>query len=248
VICNAYLSEALSRVQYPICISNISHPLSGARRHRQGASESVTLRRPPTVSRGRTVYASSDDLTPEKIRRPRVWPPYYAVVLQLLEDGRPEASKHNLYPMITRRTIGPGARVCLVKRPMRQPAPTIARVSGYRITRTASRGSGGIEWRPPQFDRQPMARMGVAALAPKPTAFRSKVRGADAFTPISSEREDLRVLRAKNPRDSDRHSVRSMPSGRITSSCWARLAGDSSGMKLRPRPRIRFQPQGRCRM
>src|ERR1041385_2654567 len=136
----------------------------------KSASESVTLGVGIRVIAGeRTGYAYSDDLSPEKIRKAaRVAARIARGPASIVKTGFQEASKHNLYPMLTSpHEVALLERVDLVKR-----ADTAARAydnRGFQVIANyadsvrevlVSSSDGRIS-----FDRQPMARMGVAALA-----------------------------------------------------------------------------------
>src|SRR6478609_4536290 len=85
----------------------------------KSASESVTLGVGIRVIAGeRTGYAYSDDLSPEKIRKAaRVAALIARGPASVVKTGFTEASKHNLYPMITSpHEVSLTERVDLVKR------------------------------------------------------------------------------------------------------------------------------------
>jgi TldD protein len=136
----------------------------------KSASESVNLGVGIRVIAGeRTGYAYSDDLSPEKIRKAaRVAALIARGPASIVKTGFQEASKHNLYPMVkSPHEIGLAEKVDLVKR-----ADAAARASDARVFQVIANyadsvreilvasSDGRIS-----FDRQPMARMGVAALA-----------------------------------------------------------------------------------
>ena len=136
----------------------------------KSASESVTLGVGIRVIAGeRTGYAYSDDLSPEKIRKAaRVAALIARGPASVVKTGFTEASKHNLYQMITSpHEVGLAERVDLVKR-----ADAAARAYDSRIFQVIAQYADSIrevlvassDGRL-SFDRQPMARMGVAALA-----------------------------------------------------------------------------------
>jgi len=136
----------------------------------KSASESVTLGVGIRVIAGeRTGYAYSDDLSPEKIRKAaRVAALIARGPASVVKTGFTEASKHNLYPMLTSpHEVGLAERVDLVKR-----ADAAARAYDSRVFQVIANYADSIrevlvassDGRL-SFDRQPMARMGVAALA-----------------------------------------------------------------------------------
>ncbi len=136
----------------------------------KSASESVTLGVGIRVIAGeRTGYAYSDDLSPEKVRKAaRVAALIARGPASIVKTGFQEASKHNLYPMITSpHEVGLAERVDLVKR-----ADAAARAYDSRVFQVIANYADSIrevlvassDGRL-SFDRQPMARMGVAALA-----------------------------------------------------------------------------------
>jgi len=136
----------------------------------KSASESVTLGVGIRVIAGeRTGYAYSDDLSPEKIRKAaRVAALIARGPASVVKTGFQEARKHNLYSMITSpHEVGLAERVDLVKR-----ADAAARAYDNRVFQVIAQYADSIrevlvassDGRL-SFDRQPMARMGVAALA-----------------------------------------------------------------------------------
>jgi TldD protein len=136
----------------------------------KSASESVTLGVGIRVIAGeRTGYAYSDDLSPEKIRKAaRVAALIARGPASVVKTGFQEARKHNLYSMITSpHEVGLAERVDLVKR-----ADAAARAYDSRVFQVIANYADSIrevlvassDGRL-SFDRQPMARMGVAALA-----------------------------------------------------------------------------------
>ena len=136
----------------------------------KSASESVTLGVGIRVIAGeRTGYAYSDDLAPEKIRKAaRVAALIARGPASIMKTGFQEAHKHNLYSMVTSpHEVGLAERVDLVKR-----ADAAARAYDSRVFQVIANYADSIrevlvassDGRL-SFDRQPMARMGVAALA-----------------------------------------------------------------------------------
>ena len=136
----------------------------------KSASESVTLGVGIRVIAGeRTGYAYSDDLSPEKIRKAaRVAALIARGPASVVKTGFQEARKHNLYSMVTSpHEVGLAERVDLVKR-----ADAAARAYDNRVFQVIANYADSIrevlvassDGRL-SFDRQPMARMGVAALA-----------------------------------------------------------------------------------
>ncbi|MBZ5631974.1 MAG: metalloprotease TldD [Acidobacteriia bacterium] len=136
----------------------------------KSASESVTLGVGIRVIAGeRTGYAYSDDLSPEKIRKAaRVAALIARGPASVMKTGFQEARKHNLYSMVTSpHEASLAERVDLVKR-----ADTAARAYDSRVFQVIANYADSVrevlvassDGRL-SFDRQPMARMGVAALA-----------------------------------------------------------------------------------
>jgi TldD protein len=136
----------------------------------KSASESVTLGVGIRVIAGeRTGYAYSDDLSPEKIRKAaRVAALIARGPASVMRTGFQEARKHNLYSMVTSpHEASLAQRVDLVKR-----ADAAARAYDSRVFQVIASYADSVrevlvassDGRL-SFDRQPMARMGVAALA-----------------------------------------------------------------------------------
>jgi TldD protein len=136
----------------------------------KSASESVTLGVGIRVIAGeRTGYAYSDDLSPEKIRKAaRVAALIARGPASVMKTGFQEARKHNLYSMVTSpHEASLAERVDLVKR-----ADAAARAYDNRVFQVIASYADSVrevlvassDGRL-SFDRQPMARMGVAALA-----------------------------------------------------------------------------------
>src|SRR6476646_2808927 len=136
----------------------------------KSASESVTLGVGIRVIAGeRTGYAYSDDLNPEKIRKAaRVAALIARGPASVVKTGFEESLKHNLYPMLKApHEVGLAERVDLVKR-----ADAAARAYDSRVFQVIANYADSVrevlmassDGRL-SFDRQPMARMGVAALA-----------------------------------------------------------------------------------
>src|SRR5207342_65758 len=169
----SYLGEALSQggdyadlyFEY-LLTSSISIDESMVKSAAQGVSMGVGVR---VISGERTGYAYSDDLAPEKIRKSaRVAALIARGPASVMKTGFTEASKHNLYPMITSpHEVSLAERVDLVKR-----ADTAARAYDNRVFQVIANYADSVrevlvassDGRL-SFDRQPMARMGVAALA-----------------------------------------------------------------------------------
>jgi TldD protein len=136
----------------------------------KSANESVTLGVGIRVIAGeRTGYAYSDDLSPEKIRKAaRVAALIAHGPASIVKTGFTQALKHNLYPMVTSpHEASLAERVDLVKR-----ADAAARAYDHRVFQVIANYADSVrevlmassDGRL-SFDRQPMARMGVAALA-----------------------------------------------------------------------------------
>ncbi len=169
----SYLSEALSNggdyadlyFEY-VATSSITIDESIVKSATQGVSLGVGIR---VISGERTGYAYSDDLSPEKIRKAaKVAACIAAGPSKVEKTGLEEGPKRNLYPVLTAPSdTSLLERVELVKR-----ADRAARAEDHRVIQVQASyvdnlrhvlvaNSDGIL----TFDRQPMARMGVAALA-----------------------------------------------------------------------------------
>jgi TldD protein len=131
-----------------------------------GVSLGVGVR---VIAGERTGYAYSDDLSPEKIRKAaRVAAHIAKGPATIVKTGFEEARRHNLYPMLsTPHETGLAERVELVKRADLAARAYDARVFQVQATYADSlrdvlvaTSEGRLS-----FDRQPMARMGVSALA-----------------------------------------------------------------------------------
>ena len=169
----SYIAEALSRggdyadlyFEY-IATSLISMDESIVKSATQGVSLGVGVR---VIVGERTGYAYSDDLSPEKIRKAaRVAACIAAGPSKVEKSPLREGEKRNLYPVLTAPTeTGFGERVELVKRAdkaAREHDPRIFQVhatyaDSLRHVMVAT--STGVL----NFDRQPLARLSVAALA-----------------------------------------------------------------------------------
>ena len=169
----SYLAEALSNggdyadlyFEY-VSTCAISIDESIVKSATQGVTLGVGVR---VISGDRTGYAYSDDLSPEKIRKAAKVAAYIAKgPAQVDKTGLHEGAKRNLYPLL----VAPGEtsleeRVELVKRAdraARAADPRIIQVQAsyvdnLRYVLVAT--SDGVL----NYDRQPLARMGVAALA-----------------------------------------------------------------------------------
>src|SRR4051794_29305885 len=169
----SYLSEALSSggeyadlyFEY-VATSAISIDESIVKSATQGVTLGVGIR---VIAGERTGYAYSDDLAPEKIRKAaKVAACIASGPSQVEKTGLYEGPKRDLYPVL----VAPGEtslaeRVDLVKR-----ADAAARAADPRIFQVQASyvdnlrhvlvaTSDGVL----NYDRQPLARMGVAALA-----------------------------------------------------------------------------------
>jgi TldD protein len=136
----------------------------------KSAAEGVELGVGVRVLAGeRTGYAYSDDLSPEKIRKAaRVAARIAQGPSSIVRTGFEEARKHNLYPMLQApHETGLAERVDLVRR-----ADEAARAYDSRIFQVQAQYADSLrevlvassDGRL-SYDRQPMARIGVAALA-----------------------------------------------------------------------------------
>src|SRR5580765_1828312 len=168
-----YLDEALSRggdyadlyFEY-LATSNISMDESIVKSATQGVSLGVGVR---VLSGERTGYAYSDDLSPEKIlHAARVAACIAAGPAQVETSSLQEGPRRNLYPVITAPTETAFAeRVDLVQRADKCARAHDPRVFQVQATYADSlrhvmiATSDGVL----NFDRQPMARMNVRALA-----------------------------------------------------------------------------------
>ncbi len=136
----------------------------------KSATEGVSLGVGVRVLAGeRTGYAYSDDLSPEKIRKAaRVAAHIAKGPATIVKTGFEEARQHNLYPMLSApHETGLAERVELVKRADRAARAYDPRVFQVQATYADSlrnvlvaTSEGRLS-----FDRQPMARMSVSALA-----------------------------------------------------------------------------------
>src|ERR1700691_5169614 len=168
-----YLAEALSKggdyadlyFEY-LLTSSIGIDESMVKSAAQGVSMGVGVR---VISGERTGYAYSDDLSPEKIKKA-------ARVAACIASGPSkvetfdlnEGAKHNLYPVITAPTeTAFTERVELVKRADRAARAYDPRVFQVQASYADSprqvmvaTSDGVLSW-----DRQPLARLNVAALA-----------------------------------------------------------------------------------
>ena len=136
----------------------------------KSASESVSLGVGVRVlSCERTGYAYSDDLSPEKIKKAaRVAALIAKGPASVMTTGFENAKKHNLYPMLTTpHEVELAARVDLARR-----ADAAARAYDSRVFQVQASYADSVreilvatsDGRL-TFDRQPMARMSVVALA-----------------------------------------------------------------------------------
>jgi TldD protein len=169
----SYLSEALSSggeyadlyFEY-VETSSISIDESIVKSATQGVTLGVGIR---VIAGERTGYAFSDDLSPEKIRKAARVAACIASGPSLVEkSGLHEGPKRNLYPVL----VAPSEtslldRVDLVKRADRAARAADPRVfqvqASYvdNLRHVLISTSDGVL----NYDRQPLARMGVAALA-----------------------------------------------------------------------------------
>ena len=169
----SYLAEALSRggdyadlyFEY-LATTVISMDESIVKSATQGVSLGVGVR---VIVGERTGYAYSDDLSPEKIRKAaRVAACIAAGPSKIEKSPLREGQKRNLYPVITAPTeTGFAERVELVKRAdkaARDYDPRIFQVHATyadNLRQVMVATSTGVL----NFDRQPLARLSVAALA-----------------------------------------------------------------------------------
>jgi TldD protein len=169
----AYLSEALSAggeyadlyFEY-LATSSIGIDEGIIKTATQGVQLGVGIR---VIAGERTGYGYSDDLSPESIRKAaRVAAAIAKGPASVVKSGFEEARKHNLYPMLKApNELGLAERVELVRR-----ADRAARAYDGRIFQVQASYADNLrhvlvatsEGRL-SIDRQPMARMGVTALA-----------------------------------------------------------------------------------
>src|SRR5246500_3130479 len=168
-----YLSEALSQggdyadlyFEY-LLTSSISIDESMVKSAAQGVSMGVGVR---VISGERTGYAYSDDLSPEKIRKAALVAAHIAAGPSKVDKfDLSEGNRHNLYPVLTAPTETAFAdRVELVKRADRAARaydPRIFQVQAVyadNLRHVLIATSDGVL----NFDRQPLARLSVFALA-----------------------------------------------------------------------------------
>jgi TldD protein len=169
----SYLSEALSAggeyadlyFEY-LATTSIGVDEGIVKSATEGVSLGVGVR---VIAGERTGYAYSDDLSPEKIRKAaRVAAHIAKGPATIVKTGFEEARQHNLYPMLSApHETGLAERVELVKRADLAARAYDARVFQVQATYADSlrnvlvaTSEGRLS-----FDRQPMARMSVSALA-----------------------------------------------------------------------------------
>src|SRR5580700_8492364 len=169
----SYLSEALSAggeyadlyFEY-LATTSIGIDEGIVKSATEGVSLGVGVR---VIAGERTGYAYSDDLSPEKIRKAaRVAAHIAKGPASIVKTGFQEARRHNLYPMLfAPHETGLAERVELVKRADLAARAYDARVFQVQATYADSlrnvlvaTSEGRLS-----YDRQPMARMSVSALA-----------------------------------------------------------------------------------
>src|SRR5262245_35876936 len=171
----AYLAEALSQggeyadlyFEY-LLTSSIAIDESMVKSAAQGVSMGVGIR---VIAGERTGYAYSDDLSPEKIRKAARVAAHIASAPSKVEKfDLNEGARHNLYPILTAPTETAFAdRVELVKRADRAARaydPRIFQVQAVyadNLRQVMVATSEAVV----TLDRQPLARLSVAALARK---------------------------------------------------------------------------------
>ena len=168
-----YLAEALSHggayadlyFEY-LSTSSIGIDESIVKSASQGVSLGVGVR---VIAGERTGYAYSDDLSPEKIRKAaRVAACIAAGPATVEKVSLNEGGRRNLYPVLTAPTeTAFTARVELVKRADRAARAYDSRIFQVQASYAdnlrqvlVATSEGGLSW-----DRQPMTRLNVAALA-----------------------------------------------------------------------------------
>jgi TldD protein len=169
----SYLSEALSAggdyadlyFEY-LATSSIGIDEQIVKSATEGVSLGVGVR---VIAGERTGYAYSDDLSPEKIRKAaRVAALIARGPASVVKTGFEEARKHDLYPMLAApHEMGLVERVDLVKR-----ADLAARAYDRRVFQVQATYADSLRHVMVatsdgrlSFDRQPMARLSVMALA-----------------------------------------------------------------------------------
>jgi len=169
----SYLSEALSAggeyadlyFEY-LATTSIGIDEGIVKSATEGVSLGVGVR---VIAGERTGYAYSDDLSPEKIRKAaRIAAHIARGPATIVKTGFEDAVQHNLYPMFQApHETGLAERVELVKRADRAARAYDSRVFQVQATYADSlrnvlvaTSEGRLS-----FDRQPMARMSVSALA-----------------------------------------------------------------------------------
>jgi len=169
----SYLADALSQggdyadlyFEY-LLTSSISIDESMVKSAQQGVSMGVGVR---VIAGERTGYAYSDDLSPEKIRKAaRVAAHIAAGPAKVDKVDLNEGARHNLYPVLIAPTeTAFGQRVELVKRADRAARAYDSRIFQVQATyadnlrQVMVATSDGVL----TLDRQPLARLSVAALA-----------------------------------------------------------------------------------
>ena len=182
----------------------------------------------------RTGYAYSDDLSPEKIRKAaRVAAHIAKGPATIVKTGFEEARRHNLYPMLSApHETGLAERVELVKR-----ADLAARAYDSRVFQVQATYADSLrnvlvatsEGRL-SFDRQPMARMSVSALARQGDG-RSAARPfrwrRTRHARFLREGKNAGAFREGSGAAGDRATGRrGCACGRNDGGAWSRLAGD----------------------
>ncbi|HUB32717.1 MAG TPA: metalloprotease TldD [Bryobacteraceae bacterium] len=169
----AYLSEALSQggdyadlyFEY-LQTSSIGMDESMVKTAAQGVSMGVGVR---VIAGERTGYAYSDDLSPEKIRKAALVAAHIAAGPSKVDKfDLNEGTGHNLYPVITAPTEAAFAdRVELVKRADRAARAYDARIFQVQAAYADNLRQVMVATSDGQltFDRQPLARLSVSALA-----------------------------------------------------------------------------------
>jgi TldD protein len=169
----SYLGDALSQggdyadiyFEY-LATSTISMDESIVKSATQGVSLGVGVR---VLSGERTGYAYSDDLSPEKIRHAaKVAACIASGPAKVEKSALHEGAKRNLYPVLTApNELGFAERLDLVKRAEKAARAYDPRIFQVQATYADSlrhvlvANSDGVL----NFDRQPMARLNVSALA-----------------------------------------------------------------------------------
>ena len=219
----------------------------------QGVSMGVGVR---VISGERTGYAYSDDLSPEKIRKAALVAAHIAAGPSKVDKfslaGRPAPQsvsgtyrphRNGIHRARgtgeTRRPGGPRLRFAHLPgagHVRRQPAP---RHGGHQ--------RGAPHARPPAAGAS--QRLGPGTAKRRQSAARTCGRRRPRRARLLPQREDSRTLRRRSRARGHRHARRGgRPGRRNDRGARPGLARHPAARSRRPRPRSRFQPQGRLRL